>query len=244
LPTIERSDIPNPVSLRPRAARGHGPGGERAIIATELVKDFPVENGSRRVLDGINFRVGPGDRMGVLGRNGAGKSTLIKLLAGLLRPTSGHVHRGLYMSWPLALGSGFEGETTGYDNMRFISRIYRTPFKQMLEFVTDFTELGRYIYEPMRFYSDGMRARLSLGISLAVDFECLLIDEIIMVGDHRFQEKCQREIFDNRRHCGMILAVHAMDVVETYCNQVLVLKDGRGRVFDDVKLACAIYATL
>jgi capsular polysaccharide transport system ATP-binding protein len=220
------------------------PAGERAIMAVNVVKDFATEHGVRRVLDGIDFRVGPGERLALLGRNGAGKSTLIKVLAGLLRPTSGYVHRGLYMSWPLALGGGFEGEMTGYDNMRFISRIYNTPFRDMLDYVMDFSELGKSIYEPMRFYSDGMRARLALGISLAIDFECLLIDEVIMVGDRRFQEKCQREIFDHRRHCSMIMAVHALDVVETYCNQVLVLKDGRGRLFDDVKRGCATYATL
>ncbi len=114
----------------------------------------------------------------------------------------------------------------------------------MLDFVCDFAEIGASIYEPVRYYSDGMRARLAIGISLAIDFECLLIDEVILVGDQRFQEKCHRELFERRKHCGMILAVHALDVVEEYCTHVLVLKDGRGRVFDDVKRACAIYATL
>lgn len=217
---------------------------DRAIVAVDLVKDFPTEHGSRRVLHGINFRVGPGERLGVLGRNGAGKSTVIKLLAGLLTPTSGYIHRGLHMSWPLALGGGFEGEMTGYDNMRFIARIYNTPFRQMLDFVDDFAELGASIYEPVRYYSDGMRMRLAIALSLAIDFECLLIDEVLLVGDRRFQEKCKRELFERRRNCGMILAIHATDVVEDYCSQVLVLKDGRGRVFDDVKLGCAIYATL
>ena len=89
-----------------------------------------------------------------------------------------------------------------------------------------------------------MRMRLAFAISLAVDFECLLIDEVILVGDRRFQDKCRREIFDNRGHCAMILAVHALDVVQDYCSQALVLKDGRGRVFDDVKLACSTYATI
>ena len=230
-------------ALPSRAVPGD-PAAERAIVAVDVVKDFTTEHGPRRVLDGINFRVEAGQRMAVLGCNGAGKSTLIKVLAGLLRPTSGFVHRGLYMSWPLALGGGFEGEMTGYDNMRFISRIYGAPFREMLEFVTDFTELGANIYEPVRFYSDGMRARLAIAISLAIDFECLLIDEVILVGDRRFQQKCHREIFENRKHCGMILAVHALDVVEEYCDSALVLQDGRGRMFDDVKLATAIYATL
>ena len=217
---------------------------DRAIIAEDLVKDFTTEAGVRRVLNGINFRVGLGERMGVLGRNGAGKSTLIKLLAGLLRSTSGHIHRGLFMSWPLALGGGFEGEMTGYDNIRFIARIYHAPFRETYDFVEDFTELGRNLHIPVRFYSDGMRMRLAFALSLAIDFDCLLIDEVLLVGDRRFQEKCQREIFENRKHCGMILAVHALDVVEEYCDSVLVLKDGRGRVFTDVKLATRVYATL
>ncbi|HQT78360.1 MAG TPA: ABC transporter ATP-binding protein, partial [Rhodopila sp.] len=112
------------------------------------------------------------------------------------------------------------------------------------DFVDDFAELGASIYEPVRYYSDGMRMRLAIALSLAIDFECLLIDEVLLVGDRRFQEKCKRELFERRRNCGMILAIHATDVVEDYCSQVLVLKDGRGRVFDDVKLGCAIYATL
>jgi capsular polysaccharide transport system ATP-binding protein len=216
----------------------------RAIIAVDVARDFATEHGPRRVLDGINFRVGLGERMAILGRNGAGKSTLIKVLAGMLTPTAGYIHRGLYMSWPLALGGGFVGEMTGYDNMRFIARIYDMPFRQMFDFVTDFAEIGDSIYEPVRFYSDGMRARLAFGISLAIDFECLLIDEVLMVGDRRFNEKCHRELFERRRHCGMILAVHDMGVVQEYCTHALVLKGGRGRVFEDVGLACDTYGSL
>jgi len=89
-----------------------------------------------------------------------------------------------------------------------------------------------------------MRMRLAIATSLAIDFECLLIDEVLLVGDHRFQEKCLREIFENRAHCSMILAVHALDVVEERCNRALVLNAGRGRVFTDVKLATRTYVTL
>lgn len=230
--------------------RGMSPGPlppnpcDRAIIAVDLVKDFRTAHGTKRVLDGISFRVGPGERMAILGRNGAGKSTLIKVLSGLERPTGGHVHRGLHMSWPLALGGGFEGELTGYDNIRFIARIYGRPFREVMDFVEDFTEMRDELYEPLRVYSDGMRMRLAFAISLAVEFECLLIDEVILVGDQRFQEKCRHEIFERRRECGMILAIHAMDVVTQYCDRALVLKGGRGRVFEDVKLATEIYNSL
>jgi len=218
--------------------------GGRRIEVINLVKEFETENGKRRVLDGISFKVEMGERIAILGRNGAGKSTLIKILSGLLRPTSGTITRGLNMSWPLALGGGFEGSLTGYDNVRFISRMYGVPFKETYEYVEDFTELGEQLHTSVKYYSDGMRMRLAFALSLAINFECFLIDEVILVGDQRFQQKCHREIFERRSHCAMILAVHGIDVVRQYCNSALVLKDGRGKVFSDVVLATDIYATL
>jgi capsular polysaccharide transport system ATP-binding protein len=86
--------------------------------------------------------------------------------------------------------------------------------------------------------------RLAFALSLAINFECFLIDEVLMVGDQQFQEKCKKEIFERRSHCAMILAIHAPDVVREYCSSALVLKDGRGKVFSDVALATDIYATL
>ena len=238
--SMHRANKPGPV------AAPHGAGGEvdRAIVADRIVKEFETEIGTRRVLDGISFRVGMGERMAVLGRNGAGKSTLIQIMSGLQRPTSGSIHRGLRMSWPLALGGGFEGELTGYDNIRFIARIYDVPFRATYDFVEDFTELGKLLHTPVRFYSSGMRMRVAFALSLAIDFECFLIDEVILVGDQKFQEKCHREIFDKRSDRAMILAIHAMDVVRERCSSALVLKNGRGRVFDDVILATNTYATL
>ena len=216
----------------------------RAIVVRDLVKEYDTEVGVRRVLDGISFRVGMGERLAVLGRNGAGKSTLIQILSGLQRPTSGSIERGLKMSWPLALGGGFEGELTGYDNIRFVARVYGVPFRETYAFVEDFTELGKQLHMPVRFYSSGQRMRLAFALSLAIDFECFLIDEVILVGDQRFQEKCNREIFDLRADRAMILAIHSMEAVRQHCTSALVLKNGRGRVFDDVVLATNTYCTL
>ncbi len=148
------------------------------------------------------------------------------------------------MSWPLALDGGFEGELTGADNVRFIARIYGMQFKDIFAFIDDFTELGKQLYVPVRFYSSGMRMRLAFALSLAIDFECYLIDEVILVGDKRFQEKCHAEIFDKRKDRALILAIHSMDVVHQYCDKALVLKAGKGRVFEDVRLATRIYASL
>jgi capsular polysaccharide transport system ATP-binding protein len=209
-----------------------------------LVKEFYTEAGIKRVLDGISFDVHMGERMAVLGGNGAGKSTLIQILSGLQLPTSGAIERGLSMSWPLALSGGFEGELTGYDNIRFISRIYGVPFKETCLFIEDFTELGRQLRVPVRFYSSGMRMRLAFGLSLAIDFECFLIDEVILVGDQRFQEKCHSEIFEKRADRAMILAIHSHEIVKQYCNLALVLKNGRSIVLDDVELASNIYGSL
>ncbi len=227
------------------AAGGFDLVPRRTIDAVNIVKEFPSEGGgTRRVLDGISFSVGMGERMAILGRNGAGKSTLIKILSGLQRPTSGRVHRGLSMSWPIAFGGGFDGELTGADNVRFIARLYNAPIKETFDYVADFTELGEQLNLQMRFYSSGMRMRLAFALSLAIEFECLLIDEVILVGDHRFQQKCHDELFHNRKKCAMIVAIHDVNFVREYCAKVLIMMDGRGRVFDNIDLAEAIYTTL
>lgn len=217
---------------------------ERRIEVVNIVKEYPTEIGLRRVLDEISFSVAHGERMAVLGRNGAGKSTLIQILSGLQRPTSGTIRRGLTMSWPLALGGGFQGDLTGYDNLRFIAKIYDAPLKETYQFVADFSELGKQLHIPMRFYSDGMRMRLNFALSIAIDFECFLIDEVLLVGDQRFQEKCQSALFSERKDRAMILAIHHMSIVRDYCTSVLVLRNGRGRVFDDVDLGCRVYESM
>jgi capsular polysaccharide transport system ATP-binding protein len=214
------------------------------VEAIAVSKEFRTERGVQLAIDKISFKVSRGERMGILGPNGSGKSTLVKLLSGILVPTSGQIHRGLRLSWPLALGGGFEGQLTGYDNVRFLSRIYGLPFRETYDYVDDFSELGKNMYMPLRFYSDGMRMRLAFALSLAMDFDCYLIDEVLVVGDRRFQLKCHDELFTRRRHCGMIIAVHDAGVIKEYCQSCLILKSGRGRVLKDMDTAGRIYAAL
>jgi len=209
-----------------------------------LVKEFHTPIGVRRVLDGINFSVGPGERLAVLGRNGAGKSTLIKILSGVMAPTDGYIDIGMRLSWPLALSGGFEGALTGYDNIRFISSLYEVSFSEVYNFVKEFTELGELLKLPMRSYSDGMRMRVAFALSIAIDFECILIDEVLFVGDQSFQRKCHYELLERRKDRAMIIAIHSPEFVREHCTSALVLKGGRGRVFDDVSLAADIYSTL
>lgn len=218
---------------------------QRSIDVINVVKEFELDTGGRRrVLDGISFSVGMGERLAILGRNGAGKTTLIQVLSGVQRPTSGEIRRGISLSWPLGFAGGFEGDLTGADNIRFIARLYDAPMRETFEYVADFSELGRQLNLQVKFYSSGMKMRLAFALSPAIRFECLLIDEVIMVGDRRFQQKCHDELFINRKNCAMIVAIHDMGFVREYCKKVLILKDGRGRVFDDLDLAGSIYETL
>jgi capsular polysaccharide transport system ATP-binding protein len=217
---------------------------DHRISLTNIVKEYHTQLGTRRVLDNISFDLRPGEKIAVLGRNGAGKSTLVKLIGGVERPTSGHIHRGMTMSWPLAFGGGFEVAMSGMDNIRFIARIYNAPLQQTIDFCDDFAELGKLLYLPVRTYSSGMRARLAFALTLAIDFECMLIDEVIAVGDQRFHAKCHDELFVKRKHCAMILVSHDTHTIKEYCNKALILKDGRGRVFHDLDLALDIYTSL
>lgn len=225
--------------------------GSTAVEATgarievcDVVKVYETAIGPRRVLDGISLSVGEGEKIAVLGRNGSGKSTLVKLIGGVERPTSGTIARGLTLSWPVAFGGGIEAALSGLDNIRFIARIYNKPIPDVISYVDDFAELGRQLYLPVRTYSSGMRARLAFALMLAIDFQCFLIDEVISVGDQSFQQKSHDELFVKRQHCAMILVSHDVEIIKKYCNRAMVLKNGRGRVFDDVNYAISIYSTL
>lgn len=217
---------------------------KRRIIVDGIIKDYHTPIGTRRVLDGISFEIGQSEKIAVLGRNGAGKSTLVKIIGGVEPVTRGKVDRQLFMSWPIGFAGGFSSTMSGLDNIRFIARLYGVEFDDAVAKVDEFAELGRLLRLPVKTYSSGMRARLAFGLTLAVDFECFLIDEVIAVGDQRFQRKCYDEIFVKRGHCAMILVSHHTNIIKDFCNKALVLKRGRGIVLEDVPLALKIYETL
>jgi capsular polysaccharide transport system ATP-binding protein len=217
---------------------------KKRIVLKEIIKEYHTPIGVRRVLDGISFSIEKGEKIAVLGRNGAGKSTLVKVIGGVEPATSGVVERNMSMSWPVGFGGGFEVAMSGFDNIRFIARVYDRPIQDTIEFVDNFAELGRQLYLPVRNYSSGMRARLAFALTLAIDFDCFLIDEVIAVGDQSFHKKCHDALFVQRQHCAMILVSHDLNVLRSYCNKALILKNGRGRVFEDLDLAISIYTSL
>ena len=213
------------------------------IELLDIVKVYPTRAGLHTVLDHVNLVVKPGEKIGILGRNGAGKSTLIRILSGAERPTHGQVKRGMSISWPLAFAGGFQGSLTGLDNLRFICRVYGVPHQDKIAFVEDFSELGEYLREPVKSYSSGMRARLAFAISMAIDFSCFLIDEVVAVGDSRFHEKCNAELFGKRKDRAMIMVSHMPEQIMAHCDKAAVLNNGQLRLFSTVADAYEYYQT-
>ena len=214
------------------------------ILCENLYKSYPLGHGRKQVFSGLDFHIDRGERVAFLGRNGAGKTTLIKLIGGVEMPTSGRIRREMTVSWPLGFGGGFQGSLTGYDNARFIARIYGADYRDIREFVEDFSELGRQLRMPIKTYSSGMKARLAFALSLAIEFDCYLIDEILMVGDQNFQRKCHVELFDKRGDRALIFASHSTGMVRDMCSRALVLHGGNGTMYSDIDQALAIYDAL
>lgn len=211
------------------------------IELRDIVKIYRTRSGHHTVLDGIDFTIRPGEKVGVLGRNGAGKSTLIRILSGAERPTHGQIRREMNLSWPLAFGGAFQGSLTGLDNLKFICRIYGVDYRDKIPYVEEFSELGQYLREPVKTYSSGMRARLAFAISMAVEFDCFLIDEVISVGDARFHQKCQHELFEKRRDRAMIMVSHEAHNIREHCNRFCVLRGGKLHELPDVESAYIFY---
>jgi ABC-type polysaccharide/polyol phosphate transport system ATPase subunit len=203
------------------------------IRVRNLKKVYKTRFGENRVFEDISFDLAMGEKLGILGRNGAGKSTLVRLISGAERPTAGSIEADMSVSWPIAFGGAFQPNLTGLDNIRFISRIYDQDIEANLAFVEDFAELGPYLGEEVRTYSSGMRARLAFAISMIIEFDCFLIDEVGAVGDARFHDRCNYELFRKRADRAMIIISHDASYIRDHCNRFAVLHDGVLVQFDD-----------
>ena len=211
------------------------------IRLENVAKSYGTRLGPRKVLDGVSLELDRGRNLGVLGRNGAGKSTLIRILSGAERPTSGTIHRGMSVSWPLAFTGAFQTHLTGLDNLKFVCRIYGVDWKPLVPFVEEFTELGVYFREPVLHYSVGMSMRLAFALSMAIEFDCFLIDEGMSVGDSRFSHRCHVELFQKRKDRAFILVSHDPNIIKMYCERACVLHEGRIHEFDTVDQAYEFY---
>lgn len=209
-----------------------------------LNKTYTQTSRALPLFNDLSFEVGRSDRLAVLGRNGQGKSTLIKILGGALAPTEGRVVWHMTGSWPIGFGGGFQGSLSGLDNVRFLARVYNRDFNELLDRVDGFAELGKKLALPVKYYSSGMRARLAFGLSIAIEFDCYLVDELVAVGDARFQKKCRDELFQHRADRAFIMASHDMKLIGQTCDRALIIESGKAKIFDDVHEAIDIYTWL
>ena len=207
---------------------------------TDVRKTYVEDGKAREVLRGVDATFRIGDAVGILGRNGTGKSTLMRIMAGVDKPSGGRIERSMSVSWPLGYSGGIHMNLTGADNVRFVARIYSRPAQWTLDFVRDFAELTEEeMSMPVRNYSAGMRARLSFALSLAVDFDCYLLDEVTSAGDARFNAKCQQALLSRRRRSAIILVSHNESTVRTFCRYCAVLDKGRLVFHEDMDQAFA-----
>nr|WP_158161525.1 ABC transporter ATP-binding protein [Vibrio mimicus] len=214
------------------------------IELVNVSKSYKTPNGSKQVLKPCSMPFPKGRNIGLLGVNGAGKSTLLRMIAGSEAPTTGKIIRNVKMSWPLGFAGGFNGSLTGYENLRFVTRIYGEDIKRVEAFVSDFSELGDYLNMPIKSYSSGMKARLAFGLSMAMDFECYLVDEITGVGDRRFQEKCRDAFKARSERANIIMVSHSMPTLKEHCDMGAVLDRGELTFYQDINEAIDVYMNL
>lgn len=180
-------------------------------------------------LNDVSFELKRGEALGVIGRNGNGKSTLLKIIAGVLTASSGHVNTKGKISAILELTSSLKPEFTGMENIYFnlqISGFKKDEIDAKVSEIEEFADIGEFINQPVKTYSSGMKSRLGFGIATSVEPEVLILDEVLAVGDFNFQQKCLAKINSMRENISMIFVSHSMNSVRLFCDRVIVLEKG------------------
>ncbi|SHM75945.1 lipopolysaccharide transport system ATP-binding protein [Anaerosporobacter mobilis DSM 15930] len=204
-----------------------------------------VRHSNFNALTNVSFSVNKGEILGIMGRNGAGKSTLLKIITGVLSPTSGQIEVEGKISSLLELGAGFNPEYNGIENIYFYGMLMKLTKKQIDERLTEileFAEIGDYVYQPVKTYSSGMFARLAFSCAINVEPDILIVDEILSVGDIRFQSKCFKKFKEFKEQGVTILYVgHDVSLMKTFCDKGIWLNDGKVIMMGDPSEVAAKY---
>jgi lipopolysaccharide transport system ATP-binding protein len=196
----------------------------------------------------ISFEVKKGETVGVIGRNGSGKSTLLQLVCGTLTPTSGHIHTQGRITALLELGSGFNPEFSGRENVFLNGAILGLSYEEIRErfiAIADFADIGDFIDQPVKIYSSGMTIRLAFAVQAMVDPDILIVDEALAVGDERFQRKCFRRLEELRKKGTSILFVsHAGQQVIELCDRAILIEHGERLLMTDPQIVVKAYQKL
>ena len=196
-------------------------------------------------LNDVSFQIKKGDILGIVGFNGAGKSTMLKILAGVLKPTNGKVIVKGTVAPLIEVGAGFDPELTAKENIFLNGAILghsRKFLQEHFDEIIDFAELRKFINVPVKNFSSGMYARLGFAIATVVKPDILIVDEVLSVGDYRFQEKCEKRIQEMINEGTTIIIVsHDISMVERLCNKVLWLERGIKKDFGETVKICEEY---
>ena len=217
-----------------------------ALLTGSVLSDLRPEE-MFTALDGVSFEVPRGTTFGVIGENGSGKSTLLKLVAGITKPTRGHLAVEGRVSALIELGAGFHPEISGRENVSIngiMLGLTRREVERRFDEIVDFAELREFIDAPVKTYSSGMYMRLGFAVAIHVDPEVLLIDEVLAVGDEAFTRKCLDKIAEfHRRGKTILFVTHSLGLVEKMCDDVLWLRHGRAADRGDPKRVVDAYLT-
>ncbi|MDQ5984046.1 MAG: ABC transporter ATP-binding protein [Eubacteriales bacterium SKADARSKE-1] len=197
------------------------------------------------VLHDISFKIEQGDVFGIVGLNGSGKSTLLKLISGIMRPTKGNVKTHGTIAPLIELGAGFDMELTARENIYLNGSVLGFSKKFMderFDEIVEFSEMRDFLDTPMKNYSSGMVARIGFAIATMTTPDILIVDEILSVGDFKFQEKCERRINDiMNSNTTVIIVSHSIDQIERLCQHCLWLEHGGIRMIGDSQAVCDAY---
>ena len=197
-------------------------------------------------LDHVSFQVNKGETLGLIGHNGAGKSTMLKLISGIMKPTEGTIVTHGNVVPMLELGSGFDFDLTGRENIYLNGAImgYSEEFlNSKFDDIVAFSELGQFIEVPIRNYSSGMLTRLAFSVASLMEPEVLIVDEILSVGDASFQEKSRRRMMEMMGGGTTVLFVsHSLEQIREMCSKVIWLESGRVKMMGDAEEVCNAYA--
>lgn len=213
------------------------------IELIDVSKAYRLQGVRKPIVDHLTFTFPAGRNVAIMGHNGAGKSTLMRMIAGTEQPDSGRIVRPTRVSWPLGLSAGFNGSMTGLENVRFVARIYGEDTEDVIAYVEDFAELGRSFNLPIRIYSSGMKARLAFGLSMAIDFDIYLIDEITAVGDENFKIKSKRVFAEKLPHSQIVMISHSVSAIKSYCDCGLLMTRNGVFFYDEIDALITAYKT-
>lgn len=196
-------------------------------------------------VDDVSFEVKKGEVFGIVGSNGSGKSTLLKMIAGVLKPTSGGIHVSGTMAPLIELGAGFNANLTGKENVYLNGALlgYSKEFlDEHYQEIVDFSELGQFMNMPLKNYSSGMLARIAFAIATSVQPDILLADEVLSVGDYAFQQKCTHRIREMMNNGTTVLLVsHSIDTIRSLCNRCLWIEKSKQKMVGSTEDVCAAY---